>query len=71
MGWFNSKNGLIGDEPLDIIGDAVAKIKKSYNTRFTREPKVEEIRDVFNYVMRPLENASKTEKTEVENNENT
>ena len=55
MGWFDSKNGVIGDSLLDIIGDAIEDVKRSYNSELDREPSVEEIRDVFNYVMRPLE----------------
>ena len=60
MGWLKSKNGIIGDGPLDIIGDAIEAVKKEYNKGtliggLDREPTLEEIRDVFNYVMAPLE----------------
>ena len=57
MGWFESKSGsVIGDEPLDIIGDAIEAVRKSYNSKWSRDATLEEIRDVFNYVMSPLEN---------------
>ena len=55
MGWLKSKNGIIGDGPLYIIGDAIEAVKKEYVRGLGREPTLEEIRDVFNYVMRPLE----------------
>ena len=57
MGWFKSKSGgMIGDDPLDIIEGAIKKIKKSYKKEWKREATIVEVRDVFNYAMRPLEN---------------
>ena len=55
MGYWESKNGTIGDEPADAIGDAIEKIKKHYKRDLHREPTNAEIRDVFNFVMRTLE----------------
>ncbi len=55
MGWLESEHGIIGDGPLDIIGDAIEAVKEEYNRGLDREPTLEEIRDVFNYVMAPLE----------------
>ena len=55
MGYWDSKNGIIGDEPADAMGDAISKIKKHYKRDLKREPTNAEIRDVFNFVMRPLE----------------
>lgn len=56
MGWFKSKNGIIGDTPLDIFGDAIEAVKKSYRAEIlNRDPSLLEIRDAFNYVMAPLE----------------
>ena len=56
MGWFKSKsNGVLGDDPLDIIESAIRAVKKSYNSEWDRDATLEEVRDAFNYVMRPLE----------------
>jgi len=55
MGWFESKNGIIGDDPLDIIEGAIKRIRKSYKSEWKREATIAEVRDVFNYAMRPLE----------------
>ena len=56
MGYWSSKSGgVIGDEPADAIGDAIDKIKVHYKRDLGREPTIDEIRDTFNFVMRPLE----------------
>ena len=40
MGWWTSKrtNSVIGDEPLDALGDAVALVVALYSGRFGRKP---------------------------------
>ena len=55
MGYWDSKNGIIGDKPADIMGDAIEKIKKHYQKDFKRDPTSAEIRDVFEFVMNPLD----------------
>ena len=56
MGWFKSESGgMLGDAPLDIIESAIKDVKKSYNSDWDRDATLEEVRDAFNYVMRPLE----------------
>lgn len=55
MGYWKSERGIIGDEPADAIGDAIDKIKSHYKRDLDREPTVDEIKDVFNFVIKPLE----------------
>ena len=62
MGYWESKHGTIGDEPADAVGDCIDKIKKHYKRDLKREPTLLEIRDTFDFVMRPLENREKDDK---------
>ena len=63
MGYWNSENGVIGDDPVDTMGDAFRKIRKHYKRDLEREPTTEELSDVFNFVIAPLEKQSKEEGT--------
>ncbi len=43
MGWWKAGDGvLVGDEPLDTLGDAVAKVVRQYRGGFGRRPSVAE-----------------------------
>ena len=56
MGWFESRSGgVIGDDVLDIMETAVRKARKEFNKEWDREPTKDELRDAFNYVLKPLE----------------
>ena len=64
MGYWKSKHGVIGDQPADAVGDCIDKIQFFYRGDRDREPTLEEIRDTFDFVMRPLENREKDDKEE-------
>ncbi len=55
MGYWQSKNGIIGDEPLDTMSDAIEEIQGQYRLDLGRDPTNDELRNVFNSSMKPLE----------------
>jgi hypothetical protein len=44
MGWWKSgeTESIIGDEPLDVLGDAAQKVVKQYEEAFKRRPTIAE-----------------------------
>ena len=43
---------LIGDEPADVMGDALDKINSIYETKWERPPQKDEIKALFNFVFK-------------------
>ena len=41
---------LIGDEPADVMGDALDKINSIYEDKWERKPQKDEIKALFNFV---------------------
>lgn len=51
MGWWTScEKRIIGDEPADILGEALAEIGKAYVKGQKRMPTVEEVKDLWQFV---------------------
>jgi hypothetical protein len=44
MGWWKTSGaeGVVGDEPLDVLGGAAAKVVKQYEAAFGRRPTIAE-----------------------------
>ena len=44
MGWWKAKDSgaIVGDEPLDVLGSAVASIVRQYQAEFGRRPTITE-----------------------------
>ncbi len=62
-GWWRTKKTggmhpdgdlIMGDEPADIMGEALSAIQAAYQERWDREPSKEELRRVFNFVLAPM-----------------
>jgi len=54
MGWWKiSENMVNGDEPADIMIDAIEQIQKAYREAFDRPPYKEELEAVFEFCMPP------------------
>ena len=53
MGYWESKNGVIGDIPADAMGDALDKIESDYSKSLGRKPTENEVKDILSFVMTP------------------
>lgn len=56
MGWIQLNDDdprlVVGDEPWDIMSEALSKINKAYQKEWHREVTYTELEDVFNFVAR-------------------
>ena len=59
MGWMglldenDNEIGVVGDEPWDIMGEAVQKIEECYQKHWHRKPTEDELISIFEFVSRP------------------
>jgi len=51
MGWWRGKRktNMIGDEPLDVMGEALVKIIAAYQIQWERKPTLEELRQTLDF----------------------